>query len=114
MIPFVIGTYINADDVALADHPGTGDAVDHFVIDRNTGASRESAVAKKGRLCALRENELVDLAVDFRGGNTGLAASPPTSRACAEILPASRIAVSSAAVLSTTMITPPGSRGAAR
>ena len=71
MIPFVIGTYINADDVALADHPGTGDAVDHFVIDRNTRASRESAVAKKGRLCALRENELVDLAVDFRGGNTG-------------------------------------------
>ena len=72
MIPFVIGTHINADDVALADHPGTGDAVDHFVIDRNTGASRESAVAKKGRLCALRENELVDLAVDFRGGDTGL------------------------------------------
>ena len=72
MIAFIVSTHINADDVALADHPGTGDAVAHFIIDGNTGASREAAVSKKGRLCALRENEFVDLAIDLRGGDTGL------------------------------------------
>ena len=42
-------TYVYADDVALLQLPGTGDAVDHLVVHRDAGRTGKTAVAQKKR-----------------------------------------------------------------
>ena len=42
------GTHVHADDVALLQLPGTGYAMDDFLVDRDTGGAGETAVAQEG------------------------------------------------------------------
>ena len=45
-----VGANIHADDVALFQHPLTGNAVDDLVVDADACRSGKSAISKKGRL----------------------------------------------------------------
>ena len=66
-----IGSHIYADDVTLTQHPLTGDAVDHFVVDADAGTGGKSAVVQEGRSRTLRNNELVHSFVNLLGCYAG-------------------------------------------
>lgn len=47
-----VRTNVHFDNITLVNDTGTrGDAMDYFIVDRNTGTARKSAIAKKRRFC---------------------------------------------------------------
>ena len=65
--------HVHADDVALVDDTlVTGDTVNDFVVDRNAGTCRKTAVAQKGRNCAAAHDKIVNGLIQLLGGHTGV------------------------------------------
>ena len=64
------GAHVDADNVALLQLPGAGDAVDDHLIHRDAGRAGEAAVAQKGGLGPVALDKAADRPVDLVGGDT--------------------------------------------
>ncbi len=64
-------TYVYADDVALLQLPGTGDAVDHLVVHRDAGRTGKTAVAQKRGLGPVALDKAADRCIDLMGSDAG-------------------------------------------
>ena len=62
-----VGADVNAHNVALLQHPLTGDAVDHFIVDADAGAGGIPAVTEERRNCTLFADEFFNCLVDLLG-----------------------------------------------
>ena len=72
MVAADAGAHVNLYDIALVHHAVfRGDAVDHFVIDRDAGAAGKAAVTEEGGLCARLLDRLADDPVDLACGDAG-------------------------------------------
>ena len=61
------GAHIDGHDIALLQHPLTGDAVDHFIVDADAGAGGIPAVTEERRNCTLFADEFFNCLVDLLG-----------------------------------------------
>ena len=65
------GAHVHADDVALLELSGAGNAVDHLVIDGDAGRTGVAAVTQEGGLRAVALDEPAHRRVDLVGGDPG-------------------------------------------
>ena len=66
-----IGTHIDADDIALLQHPFAGNAVDDLIVDADADAGRIAVIVEEGRDSALFADEMLHFAVDLLGCYAG-------------------------------------------
>ena len=67
----LISAQIDADDIALADHPIVRNAVHDRFVNRNASRCGIPAVTETGRLCAARLDEIIDERIDFLRRHAG-------------------------------------------
>ena len=86
-----IGSHVHADDVALLQLPGAGDAVDDHLVHRDAGGAGIAGVAQEGGLAAVALDEAPHRGVDLQGGDPGRTMDPARARAWAVSRPARRM-----------------------
>ena len=89
--PLIESSDVDLDNVSLVDDAGTGDTVNHLIVDTDAGASGESAVTEEGGLCALTLDMPSDDGIELLRGNAGRMASAASRIDSPVILPASFI-----------------------
>ena len=66
-----VGAHVHADDVALLQLPGAGDAVDDLLVDGDAGRTGEPAVTQERGLGSVAFDETAHRRVDLVGRHAG-------------------------------------------